>query len=127
MNDYKSIYSNRYEELTYRFAVAYLVDGTRMQMWDTEKPFPSLDEQRDRIAAYAEEHGCIVVKEIIEYHGDELLWDRAGFTELVYFVAERHPAMVIHAGEDYLNLRAGERYKLISQFESDDASVRSAA
>ncbi|NLA66414.1 MAG: hypothetical protein GX862_10995 [Leucobacter sp.] len=126
MNDYKSIYTNHYKETTYRFAFAYLVDNSRMNALNPKRPHLTLDEQRKRTAAYAKEHSCIVVKEFIEYHGDELLWDRAGFTELVYFVAERHPAMVIHAGEDYLNLRAGERYKLISQFESDDASVRSA-
>lgn len=126
MNDYKSIYTNHYEELTYRFAVAYLIDGTRMQMSDPAQPIPSLEEQRDRIAAFAKERGCIVVKEIIEYHGDELLWDRSGFTELVYFVAERYPGWVIHAGENYLNLREGERYKFIREFESDGASVMSA-
>lgn len=126
MNDYKSIYTNHYEEFTYRFAVAYLVDGTRMQMMDLSKPFPSLDEQRDRIAAFAKEHGCIVVEEFIESHGDELLWDRSGFTELVYFVAERYPALVIHAGEEYLNLRAGERFKFIREFENDGARVMSA-
>lgn len=97
-----------------------------MQMLDRSKPFPSLDEQRDRIATLAKEHGCIVVKEFIESHGDELLWDRSGFTELVYFVAARYPALVIHAGEEYLNLRAGERFKFIREFESDGTRVMSA-
>lgn len=127
MNDYQSIYTNHYEGHTYRFAVAYLVDGTRMNALNPKKPFPSLTEQRDRIAAFAQEHSSIVVKEFIETEGDEPLRNRAGFMELAVFVAHRFPALVMHAGEDTLNLRAGERYIFVRQLGISGTRVMSAA
>lgn len=115
MSDYQSIYTNHYAGHTYRFAVAYLVDGTRINTLNPKQPFRSLDEQRDRIAACAKEHSSIVVKEFIETEGDEPLRNREVFSELAVYVAYRYPALVIHPGEDHLNLRAGERYQFVRQ------------
>ena len=125
MNDYMSIYTNHYKETTYRFAFAYLVDNSRLNALNPKRPHLTLDGQRERIAAYAKEHSCIVVKEFIEKDGETPLRDRERFLELAVYVAYRYPAMVIHAGRKQLNLRAGERYSFTRQLELNGTRVTS--
>lgn len=126
MHDYESIYQPHYEGETYRFGVAYLIDPMTDLTVTHRLSIPSLEEQRRRVAALAIEHRCIVVAEFVESDVVGTIRDRDGFWELTEMIRATHPAVLIHPGEDYLNLDSGQREHLIREAARHGAGVMSA-
>ena len=127
MHDYESIYQPHYEGKTYRFGVAYLINPMPHRDPALGLTISSLEEQRRRIAALAIEHRCIVVAEFIENDVIGTIGDRDGFWELIEMARDTHPAVLIHAGEDHLNLGPGQRQHLIRGTARHGVTVMSAS
>lgn len=126
MHDYESIYQPHYEGKTYRFGVAYLINPMAHPPVTHRLSIPSLDEQRRRIAALATQRRCIVVAEFIENDVVGTIRDRDGFWELTEMLSDTHPAVLIHPGEDHLNLEPGQWQLLVKTTAYHGVTVMSA-
>ncbi|KAB1658173.1 hypothetical protein [Pseudoclavibacter sp. CFCC 11306] len=114
MPEHQPIYSPYYEGTTYQYGFAYIGEATPEEQEYADGPyaFPSLDEQRRRIAETALREHVIVVEEFIDTYREDPLYERPALLELLTAWGNRPPTRLYLGDERVLKERSGEHFQL---------------